>query len=54
MLVDPGDVGFAFDRQIVLRWRFFLQRVFLACRADLGKRDNIPQSETVATGLKSG
>src|SRR6185295_9412088 len=27
MLVDPGDVGFALDGQIVLRWRFFF-RVF--------------------------
>jgi hypothetical protein len=29
-------------------------RYFLACRRPLGKRGNIPQSETVATGLKSG
>src|SRR5437867_2795861 len=25
MLVDPGNVGFALDGQIVLRWRFFVQ-----------------------------
>src|SRR5213593_4635089 len=25
MLVDPGNVGFALDGQIVLRWRFFFQ-----------------------------
>jgi hypothetical protein len=46
MLVDPGNVGFALDGQIVLRWRFFFQAFFLACRAPLGKRRDIPQGET--------
>ena len=54
MLVDPGNVGFALDGQIVLRWRFFFQLFFWPVRAGLGKRRNIPQGETVATGLNSG
>jgi hypothetical protein len=28
MLIDPGDVGFALDSQIDLRWRFFFMGFF--------------------------
>src|SRR5258708_11276318 len=46
MFIDPGNVGFALDGQIVLRWRFLFPAVFLACRGGLGKRGNIPSGET--------
>jgi hypothetical protein len=46
MLVDPGNVGFALDGQMVLRWRFLFPVIFLACRGGLGKRGNIPSGET--------
>src|SRR6476659_10820662 len=46
MLIDPGNVGFALDGQIVLRWRFLSPAVFLACKGGLGKRRNIPWGET--------
>jgi hypothetical protein len=54
MLVDPGNVGFALDGQIVSPLAFLLPAVFLACPRPLGKRGNISSGETVATGLKSG
>jgi hypothetical protein len=46
MFVDPGNVGFALDGQMVLRWRFLFPVIFLACRGGLGKRGNIPSGET--------
>jgi hypothetical protein len=53
MLVDSGNVGFALDGQIVLRWRFLFPVIFLACWEGLGKRGNIPSGETVAARPKS-
>ena len=54
MLIDPGNVGFALDGQIVLRWRFLFPAVFLACKGGLGKRRNIPWGETGATPRSRG
>src|SRR5258707_2324634 len=51
MFIDPGNVGFALDGQMVLRWRFLFPVIFLACRGGLGKRGNIPSGET---GYKTG
>jgi hypothetical protein len=55
MLVNPGDVGLALDRQYGTPLAFFLSSVFLACREGLGKRRNIPSGETANTrpGLRA-
>src|SRR5947208_14806045 len=39
MLVDPGNVGLAFDGQIVLRWRFFFQVFFWPVPAPLASAE---------------
>jgi hypothetical protein len=39
MLVDPGNVGFALDGQIVLRWRFFFQLFFWPVAAPLASAE---------------
>src|SRR6185503_17785329 len=38
MLIDPGNVGFALDGQIVSPLAFLLPAVFLACPRPLGQR----------------
>jgi len=53
MLVDPGEVGLTLDTQVVLRWRFLVPAVFVACQRGLGKRRNIPSGETLYANASS-
>jgi hypothetical protein len=44
MLVDPGNVGFALDGQIVLRWRFLFPRFFWPVGRTLASKEIFRQA----------
>ena len=54
MLVNPGNVGFALDGQIVLRWRFFFLRFFWPVGAALASAEIFRRARQVATRTQLG